>query len=123
MISSRLSASILAAACACWSAPAHSQDKVDLSANGFMPGCRYLIERGGTATGREIQLVYDGGRCNGFVTAIAFTDLGVCLPPSGTIDQFLRVVVRYIDARPQRMHESFAVLVQEALKAAWPCKR
>jgi hypothetical protein len=122
MISSRLSASILAA-CAWWSAPAHSQDTVDLSANAFMPGCRYVIERGGTASAREIQLVYDGGRCNGFVTAIASTDLGVCHPPSATIDQFLRVVVRYIDARPQRMHERFADLVQEALRAAWPCKR
>ena len=64
MISSRLSVSILAA-CVWWSAPAHSQDTVDLSANAFMPGCRYVIERGGTATAREIQLVYDGGRCNG----------------------------------------------------------
>jgi hypothetical protein len=118
MISTSLSTSILAV-CAWWSAPAHSQGTVDLSANGFMPGCHYVIERGGTATAREMQLVYDGGRCHGFVTAIAFTDLGgVCPPPSATADQSLRVVVRYIDARPQRMHESFASLVQEALRAA-----
>jgi len=120
MMGNRLSASILAA-CALWSVPAHGEE--DLSANAFMPGCRYVIERGGTATARELQLVYDGGRCNGFVTAIASTDLGVCLPQGATIDQFLRVVVRYIDARPQRMHERFADLVQEALRAAWPCKR
>lgn len=53
----------------------------------------------------EVQLVYDGGRCNGFVTAVAFTDLGVCLPAHATIDQMMRVVVRYVDARPERAHE------------------
>jgi Rap1a immunity proteins len=31
-------------------------------------------------------------------------------------------VIKYIDARPQRMNERFAKLAYEALKAAWPCK-
>jgi hypothetical protein len=39
-----------------------------------------------------------------------------------TNDQLVRVVVAYIDARPERMHESFAVVALEALQAAWPCK-
>jgi Rap1a immunity proteins len=62
----------------------------------------------------EVQLVYDGGRCIGFVTAVAFTDLGVCLPAHATIDQMMRVVVRYVDARPERAQEAFATLAQEA---------
>jgi hypothetical protein len=32
------------------------------------------------------------------------------------------VVVKYIDERPERMHERFTKLAYEALKAAWPCK-
>jgi Ssp1 endopeptidase immunity protein Rap1a len=119
MIINRLSAVILAA-CALWSAPAHSE-QVDFSANGFMPGCRFFIERGGAARAREMQLVYDSGRCHGFVSAVALTDLGVCLPAGATIDQMMRVVVRYVDARPERAHEAFATLAQEALRAAWPC--
>jgi Rap1a immunity proteins len=33
------------------------------------------------------------------------------------------VVIKYIEARPERMHEPFADLALEALKAAWPCNR
>jgi hypothetical protein len=33
------------------------------------------------------------------------------------------VVVKYIEARPQRMDEDFGQLAIEALTAAWPCKR
>jgi hypothetical protein len=29
----------------------------------------------------------------------------------------------YIEARPERMHEQFGKLAQEAMIAAWPCKR
>jgi Rap1a immunity proteins len=120
MMGNCLSASILAA-CALWSVAGHCEE--DLSGNSFMAGCRFNIERGGTAYAREMQLVYDSGRCNGFVTAIALTDLGVCLPPGATIDQMLRIVVRYVDGRPERAHEHFASLARDALTAAWPCKR
>ena len=37
-------------------------------------------------------------------------------------EQTVRVVVQYIDSRPERMHEDFKKLALEAMKAAWPCK-
>jgi hypothetical protein len=41
--------------------------------------------------------------------------------PSGvTTVQQVRVVVSYVEARPERMHESFRLLAFEALQAAWP---
>jgi hypothetical protein len=120
MISQRLSAAIVAA-CALWSAPAQSEEMVDVSANGFMPGCRFYFRQGG-ARAHEMQLVYDSGRCHGFVSAVALTDSGVCLPAGATLDQMMRVVTQYVDARPERAHEAFATLAQEALRAAWPCK-
>ena len=47
-----------------------------------------------------------------------------CLPKEViTIDQGVRVVVAYIDARPERLHERFASLAFQALIAAWPCSR
>jgi Rap1a immunity proteins len=46
-----------------------------------------------------------------------------CVPPTATIGQMVRVVVKYIDQRPERLHEQFTVLAYEALKAAWPCKQ
>jgi hypothetical protein len=39
-----------------------------------------------------------------------------------TINQAVRVVIAYIEARPDRMYEDFTDLALEALQAAWPCK-
>jgi hypothetical protein len=33
-----------------------------------------------------------------------------------------QVIIAYIEARPQRMHEDFRVLAVEAMQKAWPCK-
>jgi Rap1a immunity proteins len=121
MLTKQTIAAILAG-CVLWSMPARCET-IDMSANAFMSGCRFVIEPDRPVRGREMQLVYDGGRCNGFVSAIALTDLGVCVPAQATIDQMVRVVVRYVGARPARAHEFFATLAQEALRAAWPCKR
>ena len=40
-----------------------------------------------------------------------------------TFGQSVAVVVKYIQERPERMHEDFGKLALEALIAAWPCKR
>jgi hypothetical protein len=40
-----------------------------------------------------------------------------------TVGQTVAVVIKYIEARPERMHEDFGKLAYEALTAAWPCKR
>jgi hypothetical protein len=37
--------------------------------------------------------------------------------------QFASVVVPYIEARPQGMHEAFMLLALEALRDAWPCRK
>jgi hypothetical protein len=39
-----------------------------------------------------------------------------------TGEQEVRVVVKYIDERPERLHEPFPTLAYEAVKAAWACK-
>jgi hypothetical protein len=46
---------------------------------------------------------------------------GGCLPDRTADDQVVQVVVKYIDARPVRIHERFEILVAEALHTAWPC--
>ena len=45
----------------------------------------------------------------------------VCSPPGLWSAEGIRVVIRYIDARPDRMNEPFTPLVLEALQVAWPC--
>jgi hypothetical protein len=91
------------------------------SANWMFPGCKEDIS-GGT---RE---AYKQGLCSGIVGAMIFVlpaVRGGCakIPPGVTIQQGVRVVVAYIEARPNRMHEDFKVLALEALRAAWPCEK
>jgi hypothetical protein len=88
------------------------------SANSIMPHCR------GASDTRDPTPMQ--GFCTGVISTIYFfgdTHLGAC-PPKGTnIGQAIRVVVRYIDQRPERMHEKFMTLALEALQQAWPCRR
>jgi hypothetical protein len=65
------------------------------------------------------------GYCAGMLYALS-TELGdmkaACVPDGVTVDQAKRVVVKYMSARPERTHEYFIVLAEEAIKDAWPCK-
>ena len=106
-----------------WSPPGRCEG-TDRSANALMQACRSAIHEGPPPyTTKNTQAAYDNGWCHGFINAIAVVDPSICRPPGVTIDQTLRVVVKYIDERPQRMHEDFAILVQEALATTWPCTR
>jgi hypothetical protein len=66
--------------------------------------------------------------CIGNVQAVRFlgsalpAPLTSCVPAGVTHEQTMIVAVRYIQARPQRMHEPFIALATEALAAMWPCK-
>ena len=91
-------------------------------ANGVLPGCkaayakRYVPER---------QL--EAGYCLGVIgtlTEKSSVIIAHCylVPSAITFSQAARVIVRYIEDRPQRMHESFVSLVIEAFHDAWPCQ-
>ena len=82
-----------------------------------MTGCR--------AIGEPMNSVVDAllrGRCAGIVETLAISS-GVCQPQGVTTRQAVLVVVRYIDGKPERMHEDFTLLAHEALLATWPCKK
>jgi hypothetical protein len=84
-----------------------------------MPGCRDFIADN---WGRD---AYQRGKCIGFIAGLIYeaAETSFCLPRGVTYEQGVRLVVAYIEARPQRMHESFGNLAHEALTAVWPCKR
>jgi Ssp1 endopeptidase immunity protein Rap1a len=88
------------------------------SANYMLPGCKGILDPESTATWRQ-------GRCAGFIDGLVHGVRGkdFCLPKGVTSGQGVAVVVKYIEARPERMHKSFGLLALEALMAAWPCKR
>jgi hypothetical protein len=89
------------------------------SANYVIPGCKAGINE---EPQKQASLAMTT-LCMGLVEGIHYAASGVCTNSSVTRDQLLRVVVKYIDDRPTRLHEDFKVLALEALRAAFPCKR
>ena len=61
------------------------------------------------------------GLCMGLVAGVHYVDAKSCAPEDATNSQLMRVVLAYIEVRPQRMNEEFMKLVVEALRNAWPC--
>lgn len=86
------------------------------SANDTMPGCRHFMVPG------DNDEPFLQGWCGGLISALSFMSADVCNPKGATRGQIVRVVVKYIDDRPARMHEDFRQLAVEAMRAAWPCK-
>jgi hypothetical protein len=94
------------------------------SANSRVPGCHGFLDNAGP--------LFPAGQCDGLVEGIVIgiemrsmelkAPLPFCIPKAATNSQMVRVVVQYIEQRPQRMHEQFTKLAYEALKEAWPCK-
>src|SRR5262249_54543595 len=68
------------------------------------------------------------GTCVGSVQGLSLVsnllpaDINSCIPDKVTLEQKVRVVLAYIERRPQRMHEDFHSLALEAMREAWPCK-
>lgn len=66
---------------------------------------------------------YLRGFCSGMIYGVANTSPAICLPDRVTQDEAVRVVMRYVDARPRRRQESLLDLATEALATRWPCAR
>jgi len=105
------------------SASAATADENPYSANSMLPACMAVlaISSGNPAAGID---PVEMGRCIGMIEGVALlANYGVFCPPAGaTIKQRIQVIIAYIEARPQRMHEDFRVLAVEAMQKAWPCK-
>ena len=94
------------------------------SADHIMPACRDVAALM-TFTNTESKEDFSRmGFCIGIITGLSYMGqpYGICLPVGATSQQAARVVVQYIDGRPERMNENFMLLTVEALQAAWPCK-
>jgi hypothetical protein len=82
----------------------------------YLSGCKDFI------AGRPN---FQGGRCVGAVEVLE--DLSedtklFCSPAAINNLERVRVIVAYIEAKPERMKEDFRLLANEAMAKAWPCK-
>ena len=91
-------------------------EAVGISANEIIPACKSVMSTPHNAPEAQKQ-----GFCLGAVGGIGRVAPGICPPGGSTLEQWIAVVVQYIDSRPARLNEDFFKLAQEALRAAWPC--
>jgi hypothetical protein len=115
------------------SATAVAQDDAH-SANAILPGCKAFV--GETIS----EPPFKQGVCGGIVLGVLgmtvnlrdlCKDLSSCgnarimcvnAPESVTVAGATRVVIKYLEANTNRLHEKFDWLALEALQEAWPCK-
>jgi hypothetical protein len=110
---------LLVAALLVWAGQAAGAED-DNSANYLLPACRASVD-----TNYKHDLFIQGA-CAGMITGIRdmlHHSKVICSPDKATNGQAIRVVIQYIEARPERMHERFSLLAREALIAAWPCRK
>ena len=101
--------------------PANAQINPRSTANEMLSGCKGFI---GDKTPPSLREALGQGRCGGYVAALVYArSVFSCVPEGATPEQGVRVVIKYIEARPERMQEPFGKLALEALEEAWPCKR
>jgi hypothetical protein len=104
------------------------------SANAILPGCKAFV---GEMIG---QPPFKQGVCGGMVLGVLgmgvnlrdlCKDLSSCgnarlmcvnAPESVSVAEATRVVIKYLEANSNRLHEKFDWLAVEALQDAWPCK-
>ena len=91
------------------------------SANYYVPACQQILAD-------PPRLGFKVGLCAGLIEGLGYTagllpdPFKSCAPKGVTNLQSARVVLAYIEHRPQRMHEDFRKLVLDALRDAWPCR-
>jgi hypothetical protein len=125
-MSVRISGLLLGAALAFTVTAAGAVEKDTSSANYMMPGCKYVLD----PDKGPLILMFEAGVCVGIVAGIAHMldprnrgDWCADIPEGATRQQMVRVVVRFIEARPNLMHLELTLLAPMALADAWPCKK
>src|ERR1700753_2318309 len=66
----------------------------------------------------QIEMIYLLGFADDLAPKVKF-----CPPDGVTIAQTKTVITKYIEDRPQRLHEPFVSLAIDAVRAAWPCSK
>ena len=107
----------------CSSSVTSEETNID-SANVLLPYCKYVgadRPRGGYDVGWAV------GLCTGMIVTVGYFTGNMpehrrsCRPDKATNEQMIRVVISYVEARPERMHEDMRELAIDAFRHAWPC--
>ena len=99
---------------------------VDDSGNTVLRACNTYLD--GIKKSTELQQLTDtfstgycGGLAVGVARALQYTGK-ICTPDTATQGQAIRVIVKYLEDHPERLHEDGPIMASEALINAWPCE-
>ena len=94
-----------------------SQQEID-SAGYALTGCRLLASD-------ALERMFEQSRCADKIKMIFRHKNSAqnCTPRRSNIKENAALVVRYIELRPDRWHEKFVILAEEAITEDWPCNR
>ena len=102
-----------------------------VTGNKLLGWCITSINVGNSTTNAQEAL--DTGQCQGYLMATSdtyntwrsqgFISSDVyCMPHRVTVGQLERIVVKYLEARPEELHMSASSLVLTAYMQAFPCE-
>jgi F0F1-type ATP synthase assembly protein I len=117
--------SLLAAAILLWaSSTAVAQQEDVTSGNVFLPACKSFLIAHIDPSPKALDAFYMG-ECVGIVATVSILaeSVGSCPPMNSTAAQQVRVVVSFLEAHSERLHENFIDLAIDAFRQAWPCAR
>lgn len=98
--------------------PVRSQDSS--SGNGMLQPCKEALQK---------KPGVMQGYCVGTVAAVLYfaqafeSQLRYCRPNAAGNEQGLRVLVRYLETNPDKLHLDIRILTLQAFHQAWPCKQ
>jgi hypothetical protein len=114
---------VLVGACAFAALVAGARAEDTNSANYLLEACR-IFASGATPPQNDI---FRPALCIGEMNAMMFfassvdTPNRACPPKGANVIQATKVVVAYLDAHPERLHDNFLGLAYTALARVWPC--
>src|SRR5450432_200654 len=85
----------------------------------------FLIESCRISINSSAQNTYEGWRsgvCDGLISGVIYASSTICHDPDVTLGQAVRVVEKYLQDHPEKLHLSNTKLTVEALTQAFPCK-
>jgi Rap1a immunity proteins len=95
----------------------HAQT-LEPTGNVLLPSCKAFIDGKPYIEGQP-----NHSACFGMILGIGDLQPRIfCPPPNVTSTEWAKVIVAYMEARPERLHEDFKTLALDALQDAWPCR-
>src|SRR5262245_26071851 len=86
------------------------------SHTGGEEGCRVNFANEHLLESTAFRPPFFSGLCMGLVAGANYVDAKSCAPEEVTNSQLVRLVLAYVEVRPQRLDEEFVKLVVEALR-------